>query len=114
MLATTLVAIAQTRLELLSLDLEEEREHLLSLMVLTLIAVFLLGIGIVLSSILIVVVFWETHRLLVLSILTMTFLLLGISAGVYAVYKARTKPRLFTASLAELSKDRQQLESRHE
>ena len=39
-LAATLVAIAHTRLDLLSSDLEEEREHLLSLLVLSLSALF--------------------------------------------------------------------------
>lgn len=110
----TLVSIAQTRLELLSLDLEEEREHLFSILLLALVAVFLLGIGIVLTSILFVVIFWETHRLLVLGILTGVFLLLGIGVGAYALHRIRTKPRLFTSSLAELRKDQQQLAPDHE
>ena len=60
-LAGTLVAIAHTRLDLLSVDLEEERAHLLSLLVLTLAALFCLGIGVVLVTILIVVAFWDTR-----------------------------------------------------
>lgn len=112
MFGATLVAIAHTRLELLSIDLEEEREHLLSILLLALAAVFLLGIGVVLTSMLLVVVFWETHRILVLSILTSLFLLLGIGTGIYALHKVRTKPRLFTSTLAELHKDQQQLSSR--
>lgn len=110
--AATAVAIIQTRLELLSLDLEEEREHLLAIMLLALVAVFLLGIGVVLAAILLVVAFWETHRLLVLGILTTLFLLLGISTGAYALYRVHTKPRLFSSSIAELQKDQQQLSSR--
>jgi uncharacterized membrane protein YqjE len=45
MLAATLVAIAHTRLDLLSTDLEEERAHLFSLLVLALAALFCLGVG---------------------------------------------------------------------
>lgn len=110
-LATTLVAIAHTRLDLLSTDLEEDREHLLSLLVLTLAALFCLGVGVVLATILLVAVFWDTHRLLVLGSLAGFFLAVGMAAWGFAMHKARTKPRLFAASLLELLKDRQQLDS---
>ncbi len=111
-LASTLVAIAHTRLDLLSSDLEEEREHLLSLLVLSLSALFFLGIGVLLATLLVVVAFWDTYRLPVLAVLAVIFLAAGISAWRIALHKARTKPRLFAASLAELLKDRQQLVSR--
>ena len=111
-LAATLVAIAHTRLDLLSTDLEEDREHLFSLLVLTLAALFFIGIGVVLATIVLVVAFWDTHRLLVLGSLAGFFLAAGLAAWAFAMHKARTKPRLFAASLAELLKDRQQLSSR--
>lgn len=111
-LAATLVAIAHTRLDLLSTDLEEEREHLFSLMVLTLAALFCLGVGVVLATILLVVAFWDTHRLLVLGGLSGFFLTMSMAVWAFALHKARAKPRLFAASLSELFKDRQQLISR--
>lgn len=111
-LAATLVAIAHTRLDLLSADLEEDREHFLSLLVLALAALFCLGVGVVLATILLVVAFWDSHRLLALSTLAGFFLAVGMAAWGFAMRKARTKPRLFAASLSELFKDRQQLVSR--
>ncbi|MFZ0469937.1 MAG: phage holin family protein [Thiogranum sp.] len=111
-LAATLVAIAHTRLGLLSTDLEEEREHLTSLMVLALAALFCLGVGVVLATILLVVAFWDTHRLLVLAGLSGFFLTMSMALWAYALHKARAKPGLFAASLSELFKDRQQLMSR--
>jgi len=111
-LTATLVAIAHTRLDLLSSDLEEEREHLLSLLVLALAALFCLGVGVLLATLLLVVAFWDTHRLLVLAALAGLFLAAGITAWGFALHKARTKPRLFAASMSELLKDRQQLVSR--
>lgn len=110
-LAATLVAIAHTRLDLLSTDLEEDREHLLSLLVLSLASLFCLGVGIVLATILLVAVFWDTYRLLVLGLLAGFFLAAGMAAFGFARHKARTMPRLFAASLLELLKDRQQLNS---
>jgi len=108
-LAATLLAIAQTRLELLSTDLEDERAHLASLLVWALGALFCLGIGVVLTALLIVVAFWDTQRLVVLGSLAGFFLVAGIAAWAYARHQARTKPRLFAASLSEFQKDRQQL-----
>lgn len=111
-LAGTLVALAHTRLDLLSTDLEEERVHLFSLLALALAALFFIGIGVVLATILLVATFWDTHRLLVLGSLAGVFLAVGLAAVAVALHKARTKPRLFAASLSELYKDRQQLVSR--
>ena len=108
-LAATLVALAHTRLDLLSTDLEEEREHLLSLLVLSLVTLLCLGLGVVLATLLLVAAFWDTHRLLVLASLAGFFLAAGMAAWGFAIHKARSKPRLFAASLSELVKDRQQL-----
>ena len=111
-LAATLVALAHTRLDLLSTDLEEEREQLVSVLLLLLVALFSLGVGVVLLAILIAVVFWDSHRLLALGGLTGVFLAGGVAAFGFARHKLRTKPKLFAASLAELAKDRQQLTHR--
>lgn len=111
-LASTVVAIIYTRLELLSTDLEEDQAHVFSLLGQTLAALFLLGVGVVLATILLVLAFWDTHRLLVLGVLAGLFLTAGLVAGASALYKARNKPRPFAASLAELYKDRQQLVTR--
>jgi uncharacterized membrane protein YqjE len=111
-LAATLVAIVHTRLDLLSADVEESGAHVLSLLVLALAALFFIGVGVVLAAILLVVAFWDSHRLLALGSLAGFFLAAGVGAWAYALHKARTKPRLFAASLSELLKDRQQLVSR--
>jgi uncharacterized membrane protein YqjE len=94
---------------LLSTDIAEEREHLVLLLVRALVALSCLGVGIVLLAILVAVAFWESHRLMALGGLTSVFLAAGAGAGWLTMHKARTRPRLFEASLAELSKDRQHL-----
>ncbi len=108
-LAATLVGILQTRLTLLSADLHDDREYLLALLLATLIALFCLGVGVILATILLVLAFWEGHRLAALGVATGMFMAAALVAWRYAVHKARSKPRLFEASLAELSKDRQLL-----
>ena len=111
-LAATLVAIAHTRLDLLATDLETDREHLLSLLMWALAALFCLGVGVLLAVLLLVVAFWDTHRILVLGSLAGLFLAAGGAAGWFVLHIARTRPRLFATSLSELLKDRQQLISR--
>lgn len=110
-LAGSLIGIVHTRLELLSNDIAEERAHFTILLVLGLVAVFCLGVGVVLLVILIAVAFWESHRLAALGGLSGFFLAAGAALAWLALHKERTRPRLFEASLAELAKDRQQISS---
>lgn len=111
-LVATLLAIAHTRLDLLASDLEEEREHFVFLAICGVAGMFCLGVGVVLAAVLCAVAFWDTHRLLVLGLLSGAFIAAGVIAALLAVKRIRAKPRLFAASLSELFKDRQQFASR--
>lgn len=111
-LASTLLAIGRTRLELLSTELEEERLRLSSMLVWTLVALFCAGAGVVLSTVFFVVLLWDTNRLLALGFPALLFLLGAALSWRVVLVKARSKPRLFSSSLAELSKDRDQLTPR--
>jgi uncharacterized membrane protein YqjE len=110
-LAASLIGIVHTRFELLSVDIAEERTHLITLLILAQAALFCFGVGVVLLAALVVIAFWDTHRLLALGGAGSLFLCAGAAMAWIAVYKTRTRPRLFAASLAELSKDRQHLGS---
>lgn len=110
-MATTLVAVVQTRLDILSTDLEEGRERLISLLAMAFISLFCLCVGVVLLAMFIVIAFWDTHRLLVLGLLTSFFLVAGAILCGLAVRALKSMPRLFKASLNELAKDKQHLDS---
>ena len=111
-LTATLITIAHTRLELLSTELEEERVRLSSMLVWTLVALFCAGLGVVLATLFVVLALWDTHRLLALGIPASLFVLGAALAWLVVLGKARAKPRLLAASLAELSKDRMEWTSR--
>jgi len=113
-LLSTLTSIASTRLELLANELQEERLHLTQMLLFALFALFCFGVGIVLLTIFIVVLFWDDHRLAALGALSILFLALGMLMAMLLRNKAQAKSRLFSASLAELGKDRDQLDSHHE
>lgn len=110
-LTVTLIAIIHTRLELLSTDFEEGRERFISLLAIAFVSLFSLCFGAVLLTILVVVVFWDTHRLLVLSSLTGLFLIVGAVLGAIVVRRLKSMPRMFEASLAELIKDHQEIDT---
>lgn len=110
-LAATAVGVLQTRLELLATEVEEERLRLLQIVFWAVIAVFFLVLGILMVTLFFVVLFWDTHRVLVTGILAALFLALGVVTGLAVRSRARAKSKLFSASLAELAKDREQLTS---
>lgn len=113
-LLSTVTSIASTRLELLANELQEERLRLTQMLLFTLFALFCFGVGILLLTAFIVVLFWDDHRLAALGTLSAIFLALGTLMAIQLRRKAQAKSRLFSASLAELTKDREQLETGHE
>jgi uncharacterized membrane protein YqjE len=110
-LVATFLAIAHTRLELFSTEIEEQRVWLSSMLVWTLVALFCAGVGVVLATLFVVIALWDTHRLLALGIPAILFLVGAVLAWLIVLGKARARPALFAASLSELSKDHKELTS---
>jgi uncharacterized membrane protein YqjE len=108
-LAGNLLAAAQTRLEILATELEEERLRLEQLLLVALAAAFCFAMGIVLCVALIVLYYWDTHRLAAVGILAAAFLGAGVILGLILRDKANTRPKPFAATRGELAKDRDML-----
>lgn len=111
-LLATFANILHTRIEILSTELEEEGERIRQLFMYGLVSLFFLGLGLLLATVFVVVAFWETHRLYVLAGFTVFYLGIGVIAALVARHKIKTRPRLFSATLSELGKDRERLTSR--
>ena len=107
--AGTLLAIFQTRLELLSNEMEEERVRIEQMLLYGSVALFFFGLAIMLLTAFIVVLFWDSHRLLVLGGLAALFFVAGLLVLNELRRAAREKSKLFSASLAELADDRDRL-----
>ncbi len=110
-LAATLLDIVHMRLELLSTESEEEWLRIGSILGWSAAAVFCAGLGIIFAVLFFVLLLWDTHRLLALLIPAVLFILAAILALRIVLAKIRAKPRLFSASLAELAKDRDRFNS---
>ena len=113
-LLSTLASIVSTRLELLANEFQEERLHLTQMLVLALFTLFCFGIGVLLLTAFIVVLFWDEHRLAVLGTLSVVFFALGVLTALLLRGRMEAKSKLFSVSLAELAKDREHLNTRHE
>jgi len=104
-LAGTLLAIIQTRLELLSNELEEERLRVAQMLFYGSVTLFLFGMAIVLMTMFVVVLFWDSYRLQVLGGLTVLFLVAGLLVLNALRRAAAERSKLFSTSLSELSDD---------
>ena len=108
-LISTGTSIAQTRLELISVDVQIARTQLISLLVMIVSALFFLFFGLVMLALFIVIYSWESDRMLALGLLTGAFLSVGLILAALLMQSMRTMPKLFEASIAELAKDREAL-----
>jgi uncharacterized membrane protein YqjE len=111
-LVATAVAVAHTRLELFSTELQQEVHRAAEILVWIGVALMAGGIGLFLLALVIVFVFWDTHRLLASIVVTSAFFLIALLSALVLRAKIRGKPRLLDATLTELAKDRANLAQR--
>jgi uncharacterized membrane protein YqjE len=104
------VCLLKTRLEIVSTELEEEKQRVAEIAGLAILALIAFALGVLLLTSFVVALLWE-HHLIVLGGFTLLYLGLGIMAALVTRKKIRAKPRLFATTLAELAKDHQQLSS---
>lgn len=104
-MAATFATIVRTRLELAALEVQEESLRLLSYLALALLAVLCIAIAIVLAAFLVIVLFWDTHRIGAIAGTAGAFVVLGAGLGLGVRSRLRHKPKLLSFTIAELGKD---------
>jgi len=109
-LARTFLAIVQTRIEIFASEIDEERTRLAQIAVLAAFAAFCLGLAVILVVFFLVVLFWDTDRLLAIGVLAGVFAVGGIAACLGLRAAVSRRPKFLSATLAELRKDRTRLE----
>lgn len=108
-MAATLLDILHTRLELVSVEVEEELARYAGYFVLVLAAMFCTGIAVLLCILLVIAFFWDSYRFQVLLALILLFVASAAGLGLWLRHALRSKPRMFAHTLAELGKDRSAL-----
>lgn len=107
----TAVETLQLRLALLSNEIEQEKLRLFDGLLWAGLALLLLGLGALLLSAFIVVLFWDTHRLLALGTLASLFLGSGVGLLLMARSRLQSPGGLFNSSVTELGRDRAGLDT---
>ena len=109
-LAATSIGILRTRLELVAIELAQEKSRLLGMVLVALAALLCLTLGLMMFSFLIVVVFWDTeYRHLAIALVGAAYLLIGLIMLLMVRRQAVHAPIAFEDTLAELQHDRDML-----
>jgi uncharacterized membrane protein YqjE len=112
-LTATILSILQNRLELASIEFQEELLHVFSSLLWSLVALFCLGVAVSILVLLLIITFWDTHRIGVLLTLALTFAVSGILIGLGVRNRHRKQPRLLSHTLNEINQDLDALGAAH-
>ena len=106
----TLIAIVGTRLEIAAGELEEERLRLSGIVAYAAMVFLFAALGLIFLSLLVVVVFWDEHRIAALTGVVIVYALLAAIAGLQLRKRLSQKSRLFSVTVDELRKDQERLQ----
>ena len=100
-----------TRVELLTLELARERTQLVHMLTFAIAALFFLTLAAFTATVFVIVLFWESHRVLAAGVLTLAYAGIAAALAVAARRALSQAARPLAASLEQLRKDRDQLMS---
>jgi uncharacterized membrane protein YqjE len=109
-----LLSAAQTRLELVTTEIQEEIHRTAEVLLWSVIGIASAGMGLLLAALAVIFAFWDTHRLLASVLVTLVFFVIAIIAASVVASKMRGKPRLLSSTLGELARDSERLRTLHE
>lgn len=103
------MALGRIRLELLTLELQEEKERLAAMLVWAVVAALMAAFALVFLAVFITVALWDTHRLVALGAGTAAFVVVAAYAGARLQRVLREPAAPFEASIGELRRDSEAL-----
>jgi uncharacterized membrane protein YqjE len=103
--AALLLAIGATRLELAATELEEERLRIVERLVLGATTLMLGGLAVTLCVLFVIVLMWDTHRLLTIGAMAGFFVFATLIVGLRWRDRAANRGALLGATLNELRRD---------
>ena len=94
-----------TRIELAATEFEEERLRLIGLLFSTLATLMLLGITVMLLATFVIVLLWDSHRLLAIGAITVASALATLVSAKRWHERLVNRPAFMAATVAELQRD---------
>ncbi len=107
----SLVDAGQTRLELLTLELQTEVRRAAGLLAIGFFTLFFAGMGCLLAGLSLIFAFWDSQRILVSALVTAFFFLMASLGAWKLASQLRRQPPMLGDTLSELRKDRDRLRS---
>lgn len=104
-IGATLVAMLHTRLELAAVEAQEEARRLLGYFAWIMMAVFLGAGAAMLVALFVILLFWDSYRLLAVGGMAVLFALAGIVIWLRVRTAFDTRPPVFAATMNELRND---------
>lgn len=104
-LGASLLALGRIRLELLAIEVHEEKERVAALLLWSVLTALLAGFGAVFAAVFVTVALWDTHRLAALGVSTLLFAGLSVVGVVRLRRLVGGGSTLFSSSLAQLHED---------
>jgi uncharacterized membrane protein YqjE len=104
-MAATAVALLRTRLELVTVEFEEERGRIKTMLVLIVVATMFACFALVAVSVWVVVWFWDSHPLAAIAGVALFHALVAVGAILALKQQVHAHGRPFAATLAELERD---------
>lgn len=105
--------LAQTRLELIGIELAEEKERLLMRFCICLAMIVFAMLSLIAFTALVAAVFWESYRWQALSALTVLYFTAAVLCALKLRAGMRTAPPFLAATRAEFAKDCETLMELH-
>jgi uncharacterized membrane protein YqjE len=112
-IASNLLRALITRLELAASDIEEQVLQLSGVLLLLVVGGSMLAMALWLGVLLLIVLFWDSDRILVISLLLAAFSSSGLLCLLWARRQLATRPGLLSTTLSELRKDKDALHENH-
>jgi uncharacterized membrane protein YqjE len=106
----TIVALIQTRAELVATEFEEEVQRGFVIFLWMMLALLFGTLSVLMLAVTLLVIFWDAHRVLAAVLITVTFVLTTVGTALLARTQWRSKPHFMATSLDELRRDRASLD----
>lgn len=104
-LAATVLALARTRIELATVEVELEARRWMELLGWLLVAVHTAVLGLLMAAFWLMLFFWESNRVLAAGLIAVVFFLISGLSATILLKKWRSKARFLEGSLRELAND---------
>lgn len=110
-LLATALEMAQVRLDLVGTEVELEKRRLFDGLLWGAVALLVLGVGLVLLCGFVILLFWDGYRLAAVGVMALLFLAGSVLLMREARVRLRNPTGMFSASIAELERDRAGLQA---